>query len=386
MKKYFSSVPNFGPSPSPSPSPLTTTEIVPPLVTKENQPLEIDDVPKYKEDDMIDLDEFKLDSDPDIRDQAGGETFVGKGFTNWKKKEKFDEHVGGVNSAHYQAWRKCQDLFLSNHNNEVGAVVLKNAPENLKLVSPAIQNDIVNAAAIEILNVIINDIGDECFSILIDESRAVSIKEQMAVVVRYVNAERHVIESFLGLENVTSTTAISLKEAIETLFSRHKLSISKLRRQGYDGASNMQGEFKGLKTLILNENPTAYYVHCFAHQLQLALIAVSKKHYNVSWFFNLISNVLNVVEGSCKRHDTLLEIQAAKVYKALNAGELQSGRGLNQESNLTRAYDTCWSSHYETLISFIKIFSAIYGVLEKIREDGDGDNNGMTNGLLLNIQ
>ena len=100
----------------------------------------------------------------------------------------------------------------------------------------------------------------------------------MAVVVRYVNAEGHVIESFLGLEHVTSTTAISLKEAIEILFSRHKLSISKLRGQGYDGASNMRGEFKGLKTLILKENSTAYYVHCFAHQLQLAFVTVAKKH------------------------------------------------------------------------------------------------------------
>ena len=137
--------------------------------------------------------------------------------------------------------------FLSNHNSEVGVVVLKNAPKNLKLVSPAIQKDIVNAAAIEILNVIINDISDQCFFILVDESRDVSIKEQMAVVVRYVNAEGHVIESFLGLEHVTSTIAISLKEAIETLFSRHKLSISKLRGQEYDGASNMRGRVQGIE-------------------------------------------------------------------------------------------------------------------------------------------
>ena len=148
----------------------------------------------------------------------------------------------------------------------------------------------------------------------------------------------------------------------------------------------MRGEFKRLKTLILKESSTVYYVHYFANQLQLALVAVSKKHYDVSWFFNLISNVLNVVGGSCKRHDTLLEIQAAKVYKALNVNELQSGRGLNQESNLARASDIHWNSHYETLISFIKIFSAICGMLEKIREDGNEDNNGMANGLLLNIQ
>ena len=30
--------------------------------------------------------------------------------------------------------------------------------------------------------------------------------------------------------------------------------MSRLRGQGYDGESNMQGEFNGLKTLILKEN------------------------------------------------------------------------------------------------------------------------------------
>ena len=88
-----------------------------------------------------------------------------------------------------------------------------------------------------------------------------------------------IIKRFIGLEHVATTTSISLKEAIDGLFSRHGLSISRLRRQGYDGASNMQGEFNGLKTLILKENPCAFYIHCFAHQLQLALVAVAKKTY-----------------------------------------------------------------------------------------------------------
>jgi G:T-mismatch repair DNA endonuclease (very short patch repair protein) len=53
--------------------------------------------------------------------------------------------------------------------------------------------------------------------------------------------------------------------------------LSRVRGQGYDGASNMQGEFNGLKSLILKEHKCAFYVHCFAHQLQLALVAVAKK-------------------------------------------------------------------------------------------------------------
>jgi len=37
--------------------------------------------------------------------------------------------------------------------------------------------------------------------------------------------------------------------------------------QGYDGASNMRGEFNGVHKLIRDENPYALYVHCFDHQL-----------------------------------------------------------------------------------------------------------------------
>jgi hypothetical protein len=38
----------------------------------------------------------------------------------------------------------------------------------------------------------------------------------------------------------------------------------------------MKGDIKGLKTLIMQESPSDYYVHCFAHQLQLVHVAVAK--------------------------------------------------------------------------------------------------------------
>ena len=122
--------------------------------------------------------------------------------------------------------------FLADHNEEVRVVALKNAPENLRLTSPKIQKDIVNACAVETINVIIRDMGDAAFSILVDESRDVSIKEQMVVMFRYVNKKGYVIESFIGIEHVANTTAISLKTAIYKLFSKHGLSISRLRGQG----------------------------------------------------------------------------------------------------------------------------------------------------------
>ena len=88
---------------------------------------------------------------------------------------------------------------------------------------------------------------------------------------------------------------MSLKYAVECLLCKHNLSLSKLRGLGYDGASNMQGDTNGLKTLIFKESKSAFYVHCFVHQLQLTLIAVAKNHINIAEFFYVVSNLVIVV-------------------------------------------------------------------------------------------
>ncbi|XP_031280629.1 zinc finger MYM-type protein 1-like [Pistacia vera] len=260
--------------------------------------------------------------------------------------------------------------FLAQHNEHFKSVILKNAPGNLKLIAPVIQKDIVNAAANETTKAIISDLGDDIFSVLIDESHGVSIKEQMAIAIRYVDKKGYVLELFLVIVHVSDTTVVSLKMALELLFCKHGLSLSRLRRQGYDGASNMHGEFSGLKSLILRENEYAYYVHCFAHQLQLTLVAVAKNHISVASFFSLVTNLINVVGGSCKRRDMLRKSQVNKLVEALEIGEVSKGRGLNQETSLKRDGDTRWGSYYYTLINLILLLSSVGDVLKVIEEDG----------------
>ncbi|CAN0857779.1 hypothetical protein LINGRAHAP2_LOCUS6922 [Linum grandiflorum] len=80
------------------------------------------------------------------------------------------------------------------------------------------------------------------------------MKEQMIIVLRYVNGNKCVMERFLGISHVSDTKVVSLKNAIESMLTKHGLSISRVRGQGYDGASNMKGEINGLKTLILEES------------------------------------------------------------------------------------------------------------------------------------
>ena len=55
---------------------------------------------------------------PNIGEQACGDSFVSEGFSDWKKKERFNIHVGGPLSAHNQAWRKCEVLLNQKQHIE----------------------------------------------------------------------------------------------------------------------------------------------------------------------------------------------------------------------------------------------------------------------------
>ena len=119
----------------------------------------------------------------------------------------------------------------------------------------------------------------------VDEARDESMTEQMAMVFRYVDAEGFVKERFFGLIHVVDTAALTLKKGIYSLLSQRCLDIQNIRGQGYDGENNMRGMWNGLQALILNDCPYAYYIHCFAHCLQLTLVKASKQVVPISHFF-----------------------------------------------------------------------------------------------------
>ncbi|KAH7668712.1 Ribonuclease H-like protein [Dioscorea alata] len=325
-------------------------------------------------------------------DKLGIDVFTKTGFSNWKMAmEVFTEHVGGVNSNHNNARRHSrvttvlrvirflllQGLAFRGHDESssstnrgnflemlnwygievesVGLVINENAPGNNQMTSPQIQKELVRACAEETTRAIIDEIGDNHFSILLDESRDKSIKEQMAVIVMFVNKQGQVIERFLNVEHVVDTSALSLKT-------------------GYDGASNMRGQFNGLKTLILNENPFVFYVHCFAHQLQLVVVSVARNILAISDFFSYVTMIVNIVH-----HD--------KIVEKLERGEIFSGRGQHQETNLARPGDTRWGSHYTTLIRLCTMWESVLEVLENVCNDGNvTEQRGMASGLIQRME
>lgn len=276
-----------------------------------------------------------------------------------------DESQNSLNQGNFLEMVK----LLASYNKEVKGVVLENAPRNAKYTSSDVQKEILSIVARKVQKLIREEIGTSKFCIMVDEARDESKKEQMAIVIRFVNKEGLIKERFLDLVHVKDTTALTLKNSICVVLTANSLSIEDIRGQGYDGASNMRGEWNGLKALILNECPYAYYIHCMAHQLQLALVAASREVQEVHNFFQHATFIINFVSSSTKRNDELLAAQAEEIAREIELGELDTGQGANQMSSLQRPGDTRWSSHYKSIQSLKKMFSATISVLRSIAND-----------------
>lgn len=93
--------------------------------------------------------------------------------------------------------------YTTEQNEVVSKVVLENAPENNQMISPKIQKDSVHCFAEELVKTITEEIDNDVFGLLVDESADVSDKEQVAVVFRYVDKSGIVKERFISITHVS---------------------------------------------------------------------------------------------------------------------------------------------------------------------------------------
>ncbi|XP_031260956.1 zinc finger MYM-type protein 1-like [Pistacia vera] len=315
----------------------------------------------------------------------GGEVFVSKGFNNWKDKAKVKKHVGDHSSTHNQCHAKCVDLINQRQHIDVDLACMSKKVKLDYCIRFLLHQGLAfhgHDESVESENQeIVRD--KQPFSLLVDKSRDVAVKEQMAIVFRYVDKIGCIIERFIGVVHLKNTSAKSLKIVIDTFFVKHGLSLTSLRGQGYDGASNMRDEFNGLKTLILRENKLAFYIHCFSHQLQLALVKVISNHSALGEFFQSLFMLSNTIVASCKRRDLLRDKQYENVISLISNGDLHMGQGLNQECTIKQPEDTRWGSHIGTIHSVINLFSSVVDVLRVIKIEGyDSQNKSQARSLL----
>jgi len=129
--------------------------------------------------------------------------------------------------------KQTSDLFLK-------------APCNASYLSWRVQNQIIFSMGDAIQKQTLSYISQcKYFSILADETTDVSQTEQLSLSVRFIK-DTKVHEEFLCFVPVFSTTDKDLASTILTQLSQLGLDMEHMRGQGYNGASNMSGKYRGI--------------------------------------------------------------------------------------------------------------------------------------------
>ena len=111
----------------------------------------------------------------------------------------------------------------------------------------------------ELRGIIISEVKQaKFFSVMADECSDVANKEQLAIVIRYVNEDDEICEDFVECEN--GITGLALAEKIKSaLQDKYGLDMINLRGQCYDGAGNISGVRNGLAARVTQEFPKVVY-------------------------------------------------------------------------------------------------------------------------------
>ena len=118
---------------------------------------------------------------------------------------------------------------------------LAHGPKNAKYTSPTIQNNIIAIMASQVRSSICSSVHKAGFySIMADETKDLSKKEQLSIVVHYVESVT-VKERFLTFFPANNLNAESLSQYILDTLKQYGLDPQMIVSQGYDGASVMSG-------------------------------------------------------------------------------------------------------------------------------------------------
>ncbi|XP_025406286.1 zinc finger MYM-type protein 1-like [Sipha flava] len=240
--------------------------------------------------------------------------------------------------------------------------VINQGNNKVNYCSPKIQNELIQLISNKVEDELILNIKEApFFSIIIDTTQDISKVDQLSEIYRYCVIEKDeygnpkyvcVKETFLAFHEVVDQSASSLSELILQNIEKKGLSIAKCRGQGYDGAANMSGMYNGLQKRIKDIEPSAAYVHCSTHNLNLVVNDAVKEITEMEIFFDVVLRVFVFFGHSIVRWRILSDL--------IKESNSQNGL-LIKKLNPTR-----WAGRYEAVFALKIRFVEIQKALTKV--------------------
>ncbi|KYN02975.1 Zinc finger MYM-type protein 1 [Cyphomyrmex costatus] len=204
-----------------------------------------------------------------------------------------------------------------DHLGELLSVLGKgSALENIRIHRTKCSKLIKNVISPAMLTELINDIDNQKFSLIIDESTDVSVIKYLAFCVRYFSLKRKsIITDFLGFVEVERATGIILCNSTIEYLTAIGLDYKNVIGIASDGAANMIDVENGFFKFFKDKVPTVQLIKCSCHSLHLCLSKAAEQlpadleflvRESRNWFAN----------------SPLRRIQYESLYSAINKGDM----------------------------------------------------------------
>jgi hypothetical protein len=139
------------------------------------------------------------------------------------------------------------------------------------------------------------------FSVQLDTTQDVSAKDQVSIVLRYVSSNQTPLERLFAVLDGESSTGKYYVDLLKSHLMENNIPLSCCVGDSTDGASNMQGVYRGFSTLLSKELPTHVHTWCHAHVLNLVMGDITGCVLQATSLFWLLNDVASFLKQSYKR-------------------------------------------------------------------------------------
>uniref|UniRef100_A0A8C8SNW1 Uncharacterized protein n=1 Tax=Pelusios castaneus TaxID=367368 RepID=A0A8C8SNW1_9SAUR len=230
------------------------------------------------------------------------------------------------------------------------------------------QNELLHIAADIVKSRIIQKVQENgFFTVLVTEARSFK-QEEMTVCVRYTE-NLEIKERFLGfVDSSERGDAGAIYQSIKQFLQASGIANLPVVAQCYDGAAVMASHINSVQQKMLQDHPTAIYIHSMTHKLNLVLVQACKVNQTATGFF-----------------DTLESLFAFFSQPATHPAYLEAQKTLGIKLEMCSLSDTRWACRWKTVSAIKNSMRALLSCLLELSEPPYRRFNEAC-GLLYNVQ
>lgn len=150
---------------------------------------------------------------------------------------------------------------------------IEHGKKNANYRSVDIQNEIISICGGVLKADIIKKVKKaEAYSVLPDETAAISGTNQLSIGLRYFHEETNKVEEvFVGFVKLKALDAKCIAQTIDEFLAKEDLNPEKCVGLGFDGCSMMSGKESGVQAILRKKYTKALFFHWSSHKLNLVI-------------------------------------------------------------------------------------------------------------------